>query len=91
MAALRDAMCYSPLTVHDPAQNLSLKFYEAHPCVGKKILTADGISTKGPVGAIGGVNNSLGGTFNFEPEGSRALSLVLTGNTWNFWERKEKS
>ena len=38
LSALADQLSYTPIEIHDPAKVLVLKFYQAHPCVGKKIL-----------------------------------------------------
>ena len=36
---MRDQLSYEGnITVHEPAQTLPLKWFEAHPCVGKRIL-----------------------------------------------------
>ena len=44
------------------------KLFEAHPVVGKKVLT-----------------------LNFETESATEISLVITGNTWNFRDDLEKN
>lgn len=39
LASLPDQMNYKPITIQDPRKDLPLKIFEAHPCVGKRILT----------------------------------------------------
>ena len=39
LAILTEEMNYKPLTVKDAAKDLPLKWYEAHPVIGSKILT----------------------------------------------------
>ena len=38
LSALGEEMSYSPIQIHEPARDLPLKFYQAHPVMGKKIL-----------------------------------------------------
>ena len=39
LSALKEQLSYEgAITVHEPAQSLPLKWFEAHPCVGKRIL-----------------------------------------------------
>ena len=33
---LGDQMSYAPVTIHEPSRVLGLKYFAAHPCVGKK-------------------------------------------------------
>ena len=39
LASLTESMSYKPLTVAEPAKDLPLKWFEAHPVIGGKILT----------------------------------------------------
>ena len=39
LASLEEDMNYKPLTVSEPAKDLPLKWFEAHPVVSNRILT----------------------------------------------------
>ena len=68
LESLPDQMSYKPIKVHPCGRDLPLKLFEAHPVVGKKVLT-----------------------LNFETEATTELSLVITGNTWNFRDDLKKN
>ena len=36
LSVLGDQMSYAPVTIHEPSRVLGLKYFAAHPCVGKK-------------------------------------------------------
>ena len=38
LSCLRDQMNYPNITIREPTKTLPLKWYESHPCMGKKIL-----------------------------------------------------
>ena len=38
LSSLRDQMSYSNISIHEPAKDLVLKWFAAHPCIAKKIL-----------------------------------------------------
>ena len=38
LASLTESMSYKPLTVAEPAKDIPLKWFEAHPVIGNKIL-----------------------------------------------------
>ena len=40
LSLLQEQMSYSPITIHEPAKDLVLKWYQAHPCVSKKARRA---------------------------------------------------
>ena len=64
---LAGQMTYNPLEVHEPADNLPLKVFQAQPVVGKRVLS-----------------------FYFEPDDETSISLVITGNTWNYRDDLER-
>ena len=39
LASLAESMSYKPLTVEEPAKNLPLKWFEAHPVIGSKLAS----------------------------------------------------
>ena len=38
LSSLGDQLSYSPITIHEPAKDLALKWFQSQPCIGKRIL-----------------------------------------------------
>ena len=38
LSSLSDQLSYAPVSIQPPGKDLPLKFYQAHPVIGKKIL-----------------------------------------------------
>ena len=92
LSVLGDQMSYAPVTIHEPSRVLGLKYFAAHPCVGKKERVPISCLCRGkmpPLLSPAPVRWILMAykqrqmlCFFFEPESSSELSFVLTGNPW---------